>query len=149
MSQNAIPDRPKTVPIVAAFLFVATVIATVVGFSLLFPNRLLDRMWVLNPAGAAFFHSIGRASGAFLLALAAFMLCAARALLHGRVWAWWFAVVLFATEVVSNLASYFLVHDALRAVAGFVIASVFLMLLCRRRVRDYFSPRKDLDDSRM
>jgi len=40
---------------VAAFLFVATVIAAVVGISLLFPNRLMDRLWELNKPGAALF----------------------------------------------------------------------------------------------
>jgi hypothetical protein len=54
------------------------------------------------------------------------------------VWAWWFATALFATEAVSNLVSYFLIHDALRAITGFVIASIFLLALCGRRTREYF-----------
>lgn len=134
--------RPKTVPIVAAFFFAAAAIAAVVGFSLLFPNRLLDRLWLLNPEGAVFFHSIGRISGVFLLGLGTAMLFAARALLRGHLWAWWFGMALFAIEAVSNLASYFLVHDALRAVTGFVIASIFLLALCGRRTRDHFLHRQ-------
>jgi len=130
--------RPKTVPVVAAFLFAAAAIAAVVGFSLLFPNPLLDRLWQLNPEGAVFFHSIGRISGVLLLGLGTAMLFAARALLRRQLWAWWFAVALFAIESVSNLASYFVVHDALRTVTGFVVASIFLLALCSRRTRDYF-----------
>jgi hypothetical protein len=139
MPQSAVSTRPKTVPIVAAFLFAATAIATVVGFSLVFPNPLLDRLWLLNPEGAVFFHSIGRISGVFLLGLGAAMLFAARALLRGQLWAWWFAIALFTTEAVSNLASYFLIHDALRTITGFVMAAMFLLALCGRRTRDYFS----------
>ena len=56
-------QRPKTVPIVAAFLFAATGIAAVVGTSLIFPNRLLDRLWELNRPGAALFHAVGRIAG--------------------------------------------------------------------------------------
>ena len=130
--------RPKTVPIVAAFLFAATVIAVVVGVSLLFPNRLLDRLWTLNPAGAVFFHSIGRVAGVFLLALGATTLASARGLLRGRTWAWCVAVTLFAIDACGDIVSYLLIHDALRTITGVVISSAFLYSLCRRRVRDYF-----------
>jgi hypothetical protein len=136
------PARPKTVPIVAAFLFAAAAIAGVVGLSLLFPNPLLDRLWQLNPEGAVFFHSIGRVSGVFLLGLGTAMLFAARALLRGHLWSWWFASTLFTVEAVSNLVSYFVIHDALRTVTGFVIASIFLLALCSRRTRDHFFRRQ-------
>jgi hypothetical protein len=135
------PHRPKTVVIVAAFLFAATVIAVVVGFSLLFPNRLLDRLWTLNPAGAVFFHSIGRFSGVFLLALGAATFVSARGLLRGRAWAWRFAVALFAVDACGGFVSYFFIHDAFRTVTGVVISSVFLYSLYRLPVRNYFHSR--------
>src|SRR6476646_6955 len=61
--------RPKTIVVIATFLFAATIVAIVVGESLLYPNTLLDSLWKFNPEGAALFHSIGRLSGVFLLAL--------------------------------------------------------------------------------
>jgi hypothetical protein len=61
--------RPKNIVVIATFLFAATIVAIVVGESLLFPNTLLDSLWKFNPEGAALFHSIGRLSGVFLLAL--------------------------------------------------------------------------------
>lgn len=130
--------RPGTVPVVAAFLFFATVIASVVGVSLLFPNRLLDRLWKLNPEGAVLFHSIGPISGVFLLALAVGTLAAARGLLAGRRWAWWFSVALFAIDAAGNIVSFFLIHDALRTATGALISSAFLIALCRPTVRRYF-----------
>jgi hypothetical protein len=130
--------RPGTVPVVAAFLFFATVIASVVGVSLLFPNRLLDRLWKLNPEGAVLFHSIGPVSGVFLLALAVGTLAAARGLLAGRRWAWWFSVALFAIDAAGNIVSFFLIHDALRTATGALISSAFLIALCRPTVRRYF-----------
>jgi len=131
-------SRPKTIPIVAAFLFAATLIASGVGVSLLFPNRLLDQMWKLNPEGSMLFHSIGPVSGVFLLALAAGTFAAARGLLAGRRWAWWFSVALFAIDACGNVVSYFLIHDALRAATGAIISSAFLITLCRPTVRHYF-----------
>ena len=130
--------RPGTILIVVAFLFFATVIASVVGVSLLFPNRLLDRLWKLNPEGALLFHSIGPISGVFLLVLAVGTLAAARGLLSGRRWAWRFSVALFAIDVTGNIVSFFLIHDALRAATGAIISSVFLIALCRATVRRYF-----------
>src|ERR1041384_6877307 len=107
-------NRPLPVTIVAIFLFLATAIAAMVGISLLFPNPLLDRLWEFNKQGAALFRSIGRVSGLFLLALGCGTLAAGFGLLRGRRWAWWFAVVLFAVDGTGDVASYFLVHDALR-----------------------------------
>ena len=130
--------RPGTIPVVSAFLFFATFIACVVGVSLLFPNRLLDRLWRLNPEGAALFYSIGPLSGVPLLVLALGTLAAARGLLAGQRWAWRFSVALFAINAAGNIAGFFLIHDALRTAAGTIISSAFLIVLCRPAVRRYF-----------
>lgn len=140
MNETAQADRyrPATIPIAAAFLFFAAVVASVVGVSLLFPNRLLDRLWKLNPEGAVLFHSIGPVSGVFLLVLAVATLAAARGLLAGRRWAWRFSVALFAIDAAGNIVSFFLIHDALRAATGAIISSAFLIALCGSAVRRYF-----------
>jgi len=134
-----VTDRPAAITVVAGFLYLATAIAAIVGFSLLFPNAALDRLWQLNPAGAAVFRSIGRISGLFLLALGCGTFLAAQGLLRGHRWAWWFAVVLFAVDVTGNLVSYFLVHDTLRTIIGAIISASFVYLLCRREVRAYLA----------
>jgi hypothetical protein len=131
-------NRPLPVTIVAIFLFLATAIAAVVGISLLFPNPLLDRLWELNKQGAALFRSIGPVSGLFLLGLSCGTLAAGFGLLRGRRWAWWFALILFSIDALGDVVSYFLIHDVLRAGIGVIVSSVFLYLLCRRNVRDYF-----------
>ena len=130
--------RPKTIVVIAAFLFAATIVAFITGESLLFPNALLDYMWKFNPQGAALFHSIGRVSGVFLLALGVGTFFAALGLLRGQRWAWWFGVFLFGIESCGNVVSYFLTHDALRSGAGAIIAITFLLFLCRPLVRSYF-----------
>jgi hypothetical protein len=130
--------RPGTIPVIATFLFVATIIAFITGESLLFPNALLDRMWKFNPQGAALFHSIGRISGVFLLALGVATFFAAVGLLRGQRWAWWFGVFLFGIDSCGNVVSYFLTHDALRSATGAIISATFLLFLCRQPVRSYF-----------
>lgn len=69
--------------VIAIFLFAATIVARVVGESLLFPNTLLDNLWKFNPEGATLFHSIGRVSGVFLLTLGAGTFFGALGLLRG------------------------------------------------------------------
>jgi hypothetical protein len=124
--------------VIAAFLFAATILALIIGESLLFPNPLLDHMWRFNPEGAALFHSIGRVSGVFLLALGTGTFFAALGLLRGREWAWWFTVFLFAVDASGNIVTYFLTHDALRSATGAIISATFLLFLCRHPARDYF-----------
>jgi hypothetical protein len=132
------PHRPLAVSIVAAFLFAAAGIAVIVGFTLLFPSRLLDSMWSLNPAGAALFQSIGPFSGIFLLMLGAAIFPAACGLLRGSKWAWWFAVSLFTIDACGDIVSYFIIHDVLRTITGVMISAAFLYSLCHLQVRDYF-----------
>jgi hypothetical protein len=130
--------RPRAILVIATFLFAATIIAFITGESLLFPNALLDRMWKFNPQGAALFHSIGRISGVFLLALGVGTFFVALGLLRGQLWAWWFGVFLFGIDSCGNVVSYFLTHDALRSATGAIISATFLLFLCRHSVRNYF-----------
>jgi len=130
--------RPRAVPIVAAFLFAATVIAAVVGVSLLYPNPLLDRLWKLNPPAEAAFRAIGRVSGVLLLALAAGTLACGIAMLRRRRWACWFAIALFAINAAGDLVSLAVTGDWARSAAGVLIAGAFLYALTRASVRRYF-----------
>jgi uncharacterized membrane protein (DUF2068 family) len=131
--------RPRTVPIVAGFLFAATAIAVVVAISLLFPNPLLDRLWELNKPGEAAFRAMGRFAGVPLLALAVAMALAGRGLLRSRRWAWWFAVVLFIVNGCGDIVGFFATRDWLRSGSGVAVAAAFAIALTRSRVRRYFA----------
>jgi hypothetical protein len=131
--------RPRTIPIVASFLFAATVIAVVVSVSLLFPNRLLDRLWELNKPGAAAFHAMGRTSGLMLLALGIGTAAAGAGMLRGRRWAWWFAIVLFSVDGCGDVVGLVATRDWLRSGSGVAVAAAFVYALTRPRVRSYFA----------
>jgi len=132
--------RPRAIPIVATFLLAATGVAAIVGVSLLFPNRLLDRLWELNKPAEAAFHTHESVSGIFLLLLAVSMFASGVALLHRRRWAWWFAMVLFTINAAGDVVSFAVTGDWLRSASGVMICSAFLYYLSRRRVRRYFKP---------
>jgi hypothetical protein len=130
--------RPRTVPVVAGFLFAATIIAVVVSVSLLFPNPLLDRMWELNKPGAAAFRAMGRVSGLLLLALGIATALTGVGLLRGRRWAWWLAGALFTVNGCGDVVGLVTTGDWLRGGSGVAIAAAFVYALARPRVRRYF-----------
>jgi hypothetical protein len=132
-------QRPKTVPLVAAFLFVATIVAGIVGIALLFRSPLQDRLWELNKPAEAVFRKLGRISGALLLVLATGTLFAGVGLLRRRPSAWWFALVLFAIDGCGDLVNFVMTGDLLRSASGVLISAAFLYALTRASVRRYFS----------
>ena len=131
-------QRPKTVPIVAAFLFAATAIAAVTGCSLLAPNTPLDRIWELNRQAEAGIRALGRISGGLLLLVGAATCSAAVGLLQRKKWAWLLALSLFAVNGSGELVTFLMTRDWLRSLSGAVIAAGFLYALGRGSVSRYF-----------
>lgn len=127
------------ITVVAAFLFAATAIAVFIGLDLLFPVRSLDWIWRLNQRAAGTFRPNARLGGIFLLLVAVAASSAARGLLRGRRWAWWLAIGIFAVNGAGDLISFIITRDVLRSASGVVIAGVFLLMLTRRPVRDFFA----------
>ena len=130
--------RPKTIPIVAAFLFAATAVSVTVGVSLMVRGAFSDWLWSLNRPAEASFRKLGSISSVLLLALGIATFAGALGLLQRRKWAWWLAVVLFAINGGGDIVSLAVTGDWLRSVSGTVICSVFLYSLCRDPVRLYF-----------
>ncbi len=134
--------------VVAAFLFFATAMAAMVGLSLWFPNRLMDRMWELNEPAAPLFRQSPRFFGSLLLLLAAGTSAAGKGLLLGRKWAWRCAVGLFIVNGCGDLVSFAVTGDAWRSAAGVAAAGVFLYLLMRPEVRKHSTAPRNLAEER-
>ena len=129
--------RPTAVTAVAVILFAAAVMALVVGGSLIFPNPLLNRMWGLNPSAEQAFRSVQTMAGMLLFVLGIATLATGFGLLRGRIWAWWFGVILFSVNAFSNLLSFVVAHAFLRSVFGLAVASLFLFIMTRPSFRSY------------
>ena len=130
---------PRTIAVVAAFLFLAAAIAMVIGESLLFPNRLLDSLWQFNQPAAELFQRMGRWSGLPLIALGIAAGAAGIGFLHRRQWSWWFAILLFTVDGLGGALSFFVTGDVLKSSAGLLISGTFVYFLSRRPVRLYFA----------
>jgi len=127
--------RPKTLTVVAVFLFFASAISALVAISLLAPNPLVDRLWELNKPGAKAFRAMGKPAAVFLLALAAATAMGGQGLLKGKRWAWWFALGLFVVNGCGDIVSFIVTGDWLRSGSGIMVAAVFIYLLLRARAR--------------
>jgi hypothetical protein len=87
-------------------------------------GKLLDWLSHFNQPAVAY-QMLGRFSGVLHLALALCTAAIATGLLHGRNWAWWFAVVLFSVNGCGDLVSFCVTRDAPRSISGVAICSAF------------------------
>jgi hypothetical protein len=133
-------ERPRTVAVVAAFLFLATVVAMVTGISLLFPAPFWKPLWDLNRPAYLAFEKFGISAGAFLLIIGIAACAISIGLLRRRRWAWWSAMALFAVNGVGDLAALLVQRDLVKGGSGVVIAACFLISLTRPHVKRFFDP---------
>jgi hypothetical protein len=131
---------PRTVAVVAAFLFLATVAATITGTSLLFPAPFWKPLWDLNRPAYLAFEKFGMSAGVFLLLLGIAACATSTGLLRRRRWAWWSAMALFAVNGVGDLAALLVQRDLVKGGSGVAIAACFLISLTRPQVKRFFAP---------
>jgi len=129
-----------TVPVVAAFSWMATAVAFLIGSSLLITGTLPNRVWNLNPRARVVFSAHAKPFGALLLVVALVAAATAIGLLRGRRWAWLLALATFTVNGLGDLVTLLVVRDWLRGGSGVLIAAGFLFFLQRPRVRAYFAP---------
>jgi hypothetical protein len=131
VGRGSMRDRPGAVSLVAVFLFIATMIALVVGTALLFPGTFLDRLWELNKPAHAGFKVLGRASCVLLWLLSIATAAAGTGLLRGKKWAWWLSIAVFAASGLGDLINLWITKDLLKSGSGVLIAGAFLFFLLR------------------
>jgi hypothetical protein len=129
--------RPLAIAVVAGFLFTATPIAWLVAIALLYPTQFTDWMFTLNPPARAGFEALGWIASLLLFALGCGTLGAAIGLRRGRLWAWWFAVILFIVNIGGDAVALFVLHDFLRSGSGILVGLIFLMTLFKPDVRKF------------
>lgn len=138
---DPLPPRPAILTTVALFLGIAPIIAFFTGLSLVHSGTDLDRIWRLNPRAYAAFARMGPVSGALLWILCVAAGSTAAGLLRRRRWAWWLALAIFAANGLGDLATLLITHEWLKAGSGVLIAGVFLILLLRADMRNFFALR--------
>ena len=120
---NAPRARHPVTPIVMGFFFaIATVIALVTGFSLLWPGSALDAMWRIKPEEHQQLLRAGLPAAVGFVGLAAIMAIASRGACLRRRWAWWLAMTIF---IINGIG------DAVRGMFGAPAEGVIGVAVCR------------------
>ena len=120
-----------------AFLLFAATMATLAGFTLLFPGTILDPVWKLNPVASEQLHQLGPVVAIAFIALAVVMLVVAIGWMKRRFWSWALAVVIIASQVVGALGNA-IRGQYLQGAIGVLIAGVLLIYLLQPKVRTAF-----------
>lgn len=120
------------------FLFFGAAMATIAGETLIWRGTFLDRMWALNPRAFRELAPFGRMAGIFFLLLAVILALAGLGWFRRRVWGWWLAVVIMATQVLGGLVHLVMARIA-EGVIGATIPGLLLIYLLRRRVKAEFT----------
>lgn len=122
---------------VGVFLFFGTCMALLAGVTLSWPGSVLDAIWRLNPNAYRQLVPLGRLVGIAFLFLAMTMAVAGIGWFKRKVWGWWLAVGILATQCVGDLANTFRGH-MLEGAFGVAIAGALIFYLFRPGVRGYF-----------
>lgn len=131
-------NRPKGIIVVAILMFLAAVMALIVGISTFIPGTPLDVLWTLNNSFPPGFRStaMGMIFGIFILVLGLIILSAVWGLLKGRKWAWWITVIIFVANGIGDVAR--LALGGIEGIVGILIAAGFLFYLIRPGIKSFF-----------
>jgi hypothetical protein len=129
--------RPRGWLAIGIFLLWGAAMATFAGITLIFPGTILDRAWVLNPAGHAGLTALGRWVGFLFPLLGSALLLAGIGWLKHRRWGWMLAVLLIGANATGDLIR--LLSGAwIEGVVGVLIAGALLIYMTRPNMRAVF-----------
>jgi hypothetical protein len=137
-------NRPKGVILVAIIMFIAAVLAIIIGISIIIPGTPLDAIWNLKNSFPPGFKStiIGIIFAYFLIILGLIMLYATYDLTKGCKWAWWITIIIFTVNGIGDAVS-LAFGGGFNGITGIIIITVFLFYLTRPNVKKYFENKTD------
>lgn len=122
------------------FLFFGALMALLAGVTLVWPGTGLDSIWQLNPRAYRQLAPLGRLVGISFLFLSIMMATAVTGWFKRRIWGWWLAVGILATQCLGDLVNAFLGHT-FEGLFGVTIAGALVFYLFRPGVRNAFARR--------
>jgi hypothetical protein len=119
------------------FLFFGATMALLAGVTLAWPGTILDGIWRLNPSAYRQLAPLGRVVGIGFLFLSTVMAIAGTGWFKRKIWGWWVAVGILATQCLGDLANVVMGHVA-QGLIGVSVAGGLLFYLLRRPTRNCF-----------
>jgi len=137
VAKPADPASPAALTALGIFLFFASLMAFLAGATLVWTGTILDRMWLLNPRAYQRLAPLGKLVGIPFLILSVMLALAATGWFKRRLWAWWLAVAIIATQILGDAVNLLLGH-LLEGATGVLIAGALLFYLLRPNIRSAF-----------
>ena len=128
---------PRGMTAMGIFLLFGATMASLAGTTLVWRGTLLDRMWTLNPRAYKELAPFGKALGIPFLLLGSTLAVASIGWFKNRLWGWWLAVAIIATQVLGNLVNLWMAHYFEGGI-GVAIAGTLLLYLFRADVKNVF-----------
>ena len=97
--------RPVGVTALSIFFWAGAFISLIAAVSLLFPGRILEPLWRLNPRAREGFAGIGGWAILLMGAVSAACAIAAAGLWRGAHWGYWFALVLLVINLIGDITT--------------------------------------------
>jgi hypothetical protein len=119
------------------FLFFGASMALLAGVTLSWPGTVLDGIWRLNPNAYRQLAPLGRLVGVGFLFLSIVMFIAGTCWFKRRIWGWWLAVVILATQCMGDSINAFKGHG-FEGAFGATVAGALIFYLFRPNVRRVF-----------
>ncbi len=137
-------DRPKGILIVAIIVFIAAVLALIIGISIIIPGTPLDAIWNLKNSFPTGFKStlVGILFAYFLIILGLIMLYATYGIAKGLKSAWWITLIIFTVNGIGDAVS-LAFGGGFNGITGIIIIGLFLFYLTRPNVKKYFKIKTD------
>ena len=131
--------RPKGVIIIAIIVFIAALLALIVGVTIFVSGTPLDMIWSIKNSFPTGFRSsvTGIIFGYFIVILGLLLITAVWGLLKGMKWAWWVVLVIFLINGIGDVVS-IIFEGELNGVSGILIISAFIIYMTRPNVKRYF-----------
>jgi hypothetical protein len=135
--------RPEGVLIVAIIVFIAALLALIVGITIFVPGTPLDMIWTLKNSFPTGFRSssTGIIFGYFIVILGLILISAVWGLLKRMKWAWWVVLIVFLINGIGDVISV-VFGGGINGISGIIIISAFIIYLTRPNIKKYFEKNK-------
>ena len=127
---------PFGLKLIVIFLFLAFILSSLAGISLIKPGTILDMMWQSKKAELESMKPYVLVLGYFLVILGISMLVSGIGLIKKQTWAWWIALIVFSTNGISDLVSS-ISRAQPESLIGVLIVGLLILYLFKKNVKAY------------